>query len=233
MTDTTARLGLPYIAAAQAQKHVTHNAAIRQLDALTQLSVQSATTTAPPGAPTDGQCWYVPAGATGIWAGKAGLIAAHEAGAWDFYTPRAGFLAYVVDERRVRVFDGGALVSPLGATAHRAAVDVVVLEEDVALSGAFRDTVAVIPDRAIVLGVSTRTLETVTGATSYDCGISSERSKFGGSLGSAAGATNVGVIGPTAFYAATPVRLSANGGSFTAGKVRVALHLLTLPLPTA
>lgn len=233
MSDATARLGLPYIAAAQAQKHVTHNAAIRQLDALTQLAVQSATTMTPPGAPSDGQCWFVPAGATGIWAGKAGLIAAYEAGAWDYFTPRSGFVAYVADERRLRVFDGAAFVSPLAASLHRAAVEVVVLEEDVSLSGATRDTSMLIPDRALVLGVSTRTLEMVTGATSYDCGIPSERSKFGGALGIAAGATNVGVIGPTAFYAATAIRLSANGGSFTGGKVRVALHMLTLPAPAA
>lgn len=233
MSDATARLGLPYIAAAQAQKHVTHNAAIRQLDALTQLVVQSATAGTPPGAPSDGQCWFVPAGATGIWAGKAGLIAAYEAGAWDYFTPRAGFAAYVADERRLRVFDGTGLVSPLAASLHRAAVEVLVLEEDVSLAGTTRDTTVLIPDRALVLGVSTRTLEVVTGATSYDCGTPAERSKFGGALGIAAGATNVGVIGPTAFYAATAVRLSANGGSFTGGKVRVALHMLTLPAPTA
>lgn len=233
MPDTTARLGLPYIAAAQAQKHVTHNAAIRQLDALTHLTLQSVSTTAPPASPADGQCWFVPAGATGVWAGKGGLMGAYEAGAWDFYTPRTGFLAYVVDERRARVFDGSAFVSPIAASLHRAAVEVLVVEEDVTLAGAYRDTVAVIPDRAIVLGVSTRTLEAVTGATSYDCGTAAERAKFGGTLGIAAGATNVGVIGPTAFYAPTPIRISANGGSFTGGKVRLAQYLLTLPAPAA
>ena len=34
MTDTTPRSGLPLLAAAQAQKHVTHNEALLQLDAL-------------------------------------------------------------------------------------------------------------------------------------------------------------------------------------------------------
>ncbi|MEW6257107.1 MAG: DUF2793 domain-containing protein [Pseudomonadota bacterium] len=233
MSDTTARLGLPYIAAAQAQKHVTHNAAIRALDALTHLSLESLTLTAPPGAPSDGQCWYVPAGASGAWSGKVGTIAAYEAGAWDFYTPRAGVLAYVAGERRLRVFDGVAFTAPLAASLHRASVDALVLEEDVTLSGASRDTAILIPDRAIVLAVSTRTLTSITGVASYDCGIATERAKFGGSLGAAAGSVNVGVIGPTAFYAATPVRLSANGGSFTGGQVRVALHLLLCPAPSA
>lgn len=234
MSDTTARLGLPYIAAAQAQKHVTHNAAIRALDALAQLTLESLNAPAPPSAPSDGQCWYVPAaGASGAWAGRAGTIAAYEAGAWDFYALRPGLRAYVADERRMRVFDGVAFVSPLAASLHRAAVEALVLEEDVALSGTSRDTTIAIPDRGIVLAVSTRTLETVTGAASYDCGTAAERAKFGGSLGAAAGSVNVGVIGPTAFYAPTLVRLAANGGAFSGGRVRVAIHLLLCPAPAA
>ena len=68
------------------------------------------------------------------------------------------------------------------------------------------------------------------GATSYDCGIAGEPAKFGGSLGVASGSTNVGVIGPQAFYAPTPIVLTANGGNFTGGDVRIAIQYL---LPTA
>ena len=39
MSDITTHLLLPYILAAQAQKHVTHNEALRLLDAMVQLSV--------------------------------------------------------------------------------------------------------------------------------------------------------------------------------------------------
>ena len=98
------------------------------------------------------------------------------------------------------------------------------------LSGASVTSTIAIPDRAIVLAVSTRTVSAISGATSYDCGIASEPAKFGGSLGVAAGSTNVGVIGPQAFYAATPVVLTANGGNFTDGDVRIAIQYL---LPTA
>jgi hypothetical protein len=90
-----------------------------------------------------------------------------------------------------------------------------------------------IPDRAIVLGVSTRTVAEVTGAVDFNCGIASEPSKFGGSLGVAAGSTNAGVIGPTAFYAPTTIRLTANGGSFTGGAVRIAIHYLVPRVPQA
>lgn len=233
MAETTARLALPYIAAAQAQKHVTHNEAIRRLDALIQPRLESLTLATPPSTPGEGQCWLVPSDATGAWAGQTGRIAAYEAGAWDFIDLPSGLLAYVADARRVLLFDGTRWVSPLAASAHGAAIEARVLEEDVALSGSAVSTAIAIPDRAIVLGVSTRTITAVTGAASYDCGTASERTKFGGSLGISAGASNMGVIGPTAFYAATPVRLSANGGAFTGGVVRVALHILLCPAPAA
>lgn len=88
---------------------------------------------------------------------------------------------------RLALYDGGAWVSPLAAGTHRAAIAAEVREADVAVSGAYVETALVIPDRAIVLGVSTRTLATVTGASAYDCGIAGEPAKFGGSLGVAAG----------------------------------------------
>lgn len=37
--DTSPRLTLPYLMPNQAQKHVTHNEALRQLDVLVQLAV--------------------------------------------------------------------------------------------------------------------------------------------------------------------------------------------------
>jgi len=91
-------------------------------------------------------------------------------------------------------------------------------------------SIIAIPDRAIVLAVSTCTVAAVHGATSYDCGVSGQQSQFGGTLGVAAGSSNVGVIDPQAFYAPTPIVLTANGGSFTGGDVRVAIQYL---LPTA
>ena len=48
MSDTP-NLQLPYILAAQAQKHVTHNEALRKLDAIVNLSVADRNLAAPPG----------------------------------------------------------------------------------------------------------------------------------------------------------------------------------------
>ncbi len=116
--------------------------------------------------------------------------------------------------------------SPSGA-----AIGSHVVEELLSgLTGASVTSTIAIPDRAIVLGVSTRTVTAITGATSFDCGIAGTPSKFGGMLGIGAGSTNVGVIGPQAFYTATPIVLTANGGNFTGGDVRIAIQYL---LPTA
>ena len=53
MSDTI-HLGLPHIAASQAQKHVTHNEALRMLDALVMLAVKDRDLSAPPGSPARG-----------------------------------------------------------------------------------------------------------------------------------------------------------------------------------
>ena len=52
--DDTPNLGLPYIMAAQSQKHVTHNEAIRVLDAMVQLAVLDRDLSAPPVSPAEG-----------------------------------------------------------------------------------------------------------------------------------------------------------------------------------
>ena len=56
---------LPYIQASQAQKHITHNEAIKLLDGLVQLAVISRVLTAPPGSPVDGDRYIVASSATG------------------------------------------------------------------------------------------------------------------------------------------------------------------------
>jgi hypothetical protein len=101
-------LALPYLDAAQAQKHVTHNEALRLLDALVMLAVADRDLAAAPATPADGARYIVAAGATGAWSGQAGKIAAWQDGAWTFIAPRAGYLAYVADETVLVVFDGAA-----------------------------------------------------------------------------------------------------------------------------
>lgn len=73
--DETPNLKLPYILPSQAQKHVTHNEALRLLDAVVNLSVKSRSLTAPPAAPSGGARYIVTSPATGAWSGKNGMVA--------------------------------------------------------------------------------------------------------------------------------------------------------------
>ena len=66
----TPNLELDYLQAAQAQKHVTHNEALRALDALVQISVVSRGLATPPSSPVGGERYLVGATATDAWVGE-------------------------------------------------------------------------------------------------------------------------------------------------------------------
>ncbi|MCH2078624.1 MAG: DUF2793 domain-containing protein [Rhodobacteraceae bacterium] len=110
MSDTTTHLLLPYILAAQAQKHVTHNEALRLLDGLIQLAVLDRDLTAPPGSPADGDRYIIASGATGDWAGWDQNVALWTDGAWMRLQPRTGWRAWVEDEGLLLVYDGAGWV---------------------------------------------------------------------------------------------------------------------------
>lgn len=59
MDDQTPNLSLPFIMPSQAQKHVTHSEAIRQLDALVQMVAESRTLTEPPASSENGAIYLV------------------------------------------------------------------------------------------------------------------------------------------------------------------------------
>lgn len=61
MSQVTANLALPLIAASQASKHVTHNEALTALDSLVQLACLDKDLTAPPGSPGEGDRYLVAA----------------------------------------------------------------------------------------------------------------------------------------------------------------------------
>jgi hypothetical protein len=113
MTDTP-NLGLPYIDGSQAQKHVTHNEALRIIDAAIQIGVLDLTLTAPPSSPTEGERHVVASGATGVWAGKDDAIATWQDGAWAFLAPKTGWCIWSVADESLFVYDGAAWQSTDG-----------------------------------------------------------------------------------------------------------------------
>ena len=101
MSDTTTHLLLPYILAAQAQKHVTHNEALRLLDGLVQLSVLDRDLTAPPGSPGRWRPLHRRQRRDRRLGGWDLNVALWTDGAWLRLPPRTGWRAWVEDEGTV------------------------------------------------------------------------------------------------------------------------------------
>ena len=112
MSDRSSILSMPFIQPSQAQKHVTHNEALRQLDAVVQLAVISADLTSPPLQPDEGARYIVAAGGSGDWAGQDGKVAVWTDAAWMFYEPNAGWRADVLATGGMVRFDGSVWSDP-------------------------------------------------------------------------------------------------------------------------
>ena len=66
MSTMSANLALPYLAPSQAQKHITHNEALRILDSVVQLAVVSQDQTAPPAQPQEGARYIIGPSPSGL-----------------------------------------------------------------------------------------------------------------------------------------------------------------------
>lgn len=123
MSDETTRLRLPFLAAGQAQKHVTVNETLLRLDALVQLSALSATLSAQPSAPDDGDVYLLPTGKTGAdWSAMAdGALAYYRDGVWEELTPRLGWRCYVEDTKALLARDASDWSKVWGAELRRLA----------------------------------------------------------------------------------------------------------------
>lgn len=117
MSDNSPRLALPLLQPAQAQKHVTHNEALRILDIFVQLTVEEFEATDPPASPVEGLVYAVGPAATGDWFGATGLLATWVDGAWQFHTPTAGWIAAHAATSEVRVFTGSVWSAVTGGGA--------------------------------------------------------------------------------------------------------------------
>ena len=236
-TQDTPRLGMPLLQPAQAQKHVTVNESLMRLDGLVNLVLNSLTRTAPPEATMDGQCWAVPAGATGAWAGQEGRIAIAANNGWVFAYPRHGMRCFVTDLGRPAIHDGeawvpgamsvGAFGSGLIAGGSEAEVDIG--------PGASFDTGVMIPPGVMVIGVVSRVTTAITGTlTSWSMGNAGATDRFGSGLGLSEGSWARGLLGsPMSYYSPEALIMTAAGGNFAGGRLRVGLHWLELQLPRA
>lgn len=104
---TTPNLALTYIATSQAQKEVTHNAALNDLDFIANISVIDHTLSTPPSSPNTGDSYIVAASPTGAWAGYANAVAGYYGG-WSIKAPMAGWTAFTRNDNRLLYYNGAA-----------------------------------------------------------------------------------------------------------------------------
>ncbi|WP_172295809.1 DUF2793 domain-containing protein [Pseudoruegeria sp. HB172150] len=233
--DETLQLALPLLQPAQAQKHVTVNEALVRLDGLTYLTLQSMDTSTPPGSAEDGESYGVPSSATGDWAGHAGEVAIWSNGGWVYVQPRTGWRGWVVDRHASALHDGSGWVEGgVAVSVNRAASALRVLEFDHTISAGATSTTSVeIPQYALVFAVTARIKTAFSGAlASWDFGVSGATDRYGSGLGLAQGSWVSGITGqPVTYYADTPLVLTGNGGDFSGGELRVAIHYYSATPP--
>lgn len=231
MVDT-AHLGLPMLEAAQAQKHVTVNEALVRLDALISLSVRSRLSNTPPVSPMEGDRYIVGSNATGAWTGEDDTVAVYLNGYWVFLEPQAGWVAWVEDEATKVLYTHQWTRQILATSPSMALTACDIKEIEIQPIGITTDTLAIIPDRAVVIGVTARVTNEITGVTSFNIGVQGATNRYGDQISIILNAeSNVVTSKPLAYYYDTALRLTANGGSFTGGAVKLAVHYMKLSPP--
>jgi hypothetical protein len=225
---TTARLGMPYIVTSQAQKEVIHNTALNRLDMLVRPVVQGMNVNTPPVSPTAGAIYIVGASPTGAFVGQTNKLAYALDGGWQFATPFK-WLDVVNEADQTRYLFNGTSWGEFGLIERNSGEFLRVRhwQEDVTVTGASKDTVALIPNRSLVIAVNARVMTAVTGATGFSVGIVGDTARYGSGIAVALDTTNIGMsTNPIAYFANTALRLTASGGSFSGGVVRITVQYL-------
>lgn len=171
------------------------------------------------------------------WSGKEGQVAIGSNGGWNFVLPKPGWRAFVLDRGLDAIHgDSGWVVGAVSRSANGAGLKVGVHEVDhVVGAGSVSVTSAIVPGSVMVIGVTSRVLETISGTlSSWSLGNAGADDRFGAGLGLAAGSWGRGLLSqPMTYWAPEALQLTAVGGSFTSGRVRLAIHYLELMLPAA
>ena len=105
------------------------------------------------------------------------------------------------------------------------------------LSGATVTATSLIPAGSMVVGITARVTTLITGATTFDIGVSGAVDLFGDAIAVAKDTTtdltDTKAATPMNATAAVNVLLTANGSDFTAGAVRLTVHYIDLTASTS
>lgn len=105
------------------------------------------------------------------------------------------------------------------------------------MSGATVTATNLIPAGSVVLGVTIRVTTAITGATSFEIGDGTDADRWGTAIAVASGTTttnaNTTITSVPIYAAATSVVLTANGGNFASGAVKITVHYIPLVAATS
>ncbi len=105
MASTDPNLGLTYgWTLGESGWNTNMDGNLKRLGAVVGLAVKDRDLTTPPASPVDGDRYLIPVAATGVWAGKTNQIAVRVVSAWEYYTPKVGWLCFVEDEAVLTVY---------------------------------------------------------------------------------------------------------------------------------
>lgn len=115
---TSSRFGLPFLAAGQAQKELTHNEALALIDIALHSAVENVGLNTPPADPPQGACWIAGPVPTGAWSGHADALACWTDGGWRFVAAADGMRVWVRDQQlwATRRAGGWAIGAELAAS---------------------------------------------------------------------------------------------------------------------
>ena len=90
------------------------------------------------------------------------------------------------------------------------------------------------PARSIVLGVTGRVTDAITGAlTDWRLGDATSDDRYGNGLGKALNSWVSGPANPFVVWVDTELTLTGNGGDFAGGTVKLVAHFISLDIPDA
>lgn len=104
----SARLGAPFIQAAQIEKSATHNEGLALLDIAASAAVDGFLVDTPPAAPSLGDCYVIGASPSGDWSDHAHALAGYTGGGWRFIAAIEGLSAFDKGSGETVVFKSGA-----------------------------------------------------------------------------------------------------------------------------
>lgn len=169
--NNSSRLQLPLIQPAQAQKHVTHNEALKRLDSLVQMNVISRTIGTPPENAAHDSRYVIGDSPSGEWKGKKDQMAIRNGQIWEYFQPNNGWIAWCEEERAVLVYDRDRWIraiddKPQPIYPPSYSFKNLTLRHQIT-PGRYQELALAIPANAITMGYTLRIIEEVAGSSSW------------------------------------------------------------------